>query len=75
MRILVVEDETKMAGLLARGLTKRATRSTSPRMAPTACGQGTENEYDVIVLDLMLPDMTASTSVAAARRAAAGRPS
>ena len=56
MRILVVEDDPKMAGLLLRGLT---TEEGSP---PTVAANGEDavwmagaTEYDAIVLDVMLP--------------------
>ena len=55
MRVLIVEDEAKMAGLLRRGLEREG-------MAVDVAGEGTEAlwragsvEYDAIVLDLMLP--------------------
>ena len=58
MRILVVEDELKMAGLLRRGLAEEG-------HAVDIAGNGTdglwaagENPYDAVVLDLMLPDMS-----------------
>jgi len=58
MRILVVEDETKMAGLLRRGLTEEG---YAVEIAPTGTDglwAATENDYDAVVLDLMLPDLT-----------------
>jgi two-component system OmpR family response regulator len=55
MRVLIVEDEAKMAGLIRRGLEREG-------MAVDAVGEGEEalwranaTEYDAIVLDLMLP--------------------
>ena len=56
MRVLVVEDEPKMAGLLQRGL---AEGGYAVDVAPTgadAVWAATENLYDAIVLDVMLPD-------------------
>lgn len=57
MRILVVEDEVKMAVLLHRALTERgdvvevaATGSDAVAMAALA-------DFDVVLLDVMLPDM------------------
>jgi two-component system OmpR family response regulator len=58
MRILVVEDETKMAGLLRRGLTEEGYAVDIAANGADGLWAGTENDYDVIVLDLMLPDMT-----------------
>jgi two-component system, OmpR family, response regulator len=55
MRVLIVEDEAKMAGLLGRGLEREG-------MAVDLAVDGEEGlwraeavEYDAIVLDLMLP--------------------
>jgi two-component system OmpR family response regulator len=58
MRVLVVEDEPKMAALLRRGLLEEG-------HAPDVTAQGEEavwlvqaHDYDAIVLDVMLPGMT-----------------
>jgi two-component system OmpR family response regulator len=55
MRVLIVEDEAKMAGLIKRGLTREG-------MAVDVVGEGEDalwraeaTEYDAIVLDVMLP--------------------
>jgi DNA-binding response OmpR family regulator len=55
MRILLVEDEPRLANLVARGLRDEA-------YAVDVCGDGREalvqavvNEYDAIILDVMLP--------------------
>ncbi len=58
MRILIVEDDPEVADLLVRTIRKTA-------WAPDVFGTGREalealaiNEYDVVVLDLNLPDMS-----------------
>ena len=56
MRILVVEDEAKMAALLKRGLQEEGYAVDVAATAEDAVWMGTENPYDAIVLDLMLPD-------------------
>jgi two-component system OmpR family response regulator len=56
MRILVVEDETKMAGLLRRGLTEEGYAVDIAATGADGLWSATENDYDAIVLDLMLPD-------------------
>ena len=56
MRILVVEDESKMAGLLRRGLGEEGYAVDVARDATDALWAATENPYDAVVLDLMLPD-------------------
>jgi two-component system, OmpR family, response regulator len=56
MRILVVEDEAKMAALLKRGLQEEGYAVDVAATAEDAIWMGTENPYDAIVLDIMLPD-------------------
>lgn len=56
MRILVVEDQKKMANFLKKGLSEAGhivDVANSGGAAETLAG---ENPYDVIVLDVMLPD-------------------
>jgi two-component system, OmpR family, response regulator len=56
MRVLVVEDEVKMAGLLLRALEEEGYAVDVAAHGEDAVWFGTENDYDAIVLDLMLPD-------------------
>jgi two-component system OmpR family response regulator len=56
MRVLVVEDEVKMAGLLKRGLEEEGYAVDVAGTGSDAIWLGTENPYDAIVLDVMLPD-------------------
>jgi two-component system OmpR family response regulator len=58
MRILVVEDEPKMAGLLRRGLEEEGYAVDVVASGGDAIWAATENPYDAIVLDVMLPDLT-----------------
>jgi len=57
MRILVVEDEVKMAGLLHRGLSEDGHVVDVARSGDDAVWMGQVVEYDAIVLDLMLPGL------------------
>jgi two-component system, OmpR family, response regulator len=57
MRILVVEDEVKMAGLLKRGLEEEGYAVDVHRTGSDALWAGAENPYDAILLDVMLPDV------------------
>jgi len=57
MRILVVEDETKMASLLRRGLTEEGHAADVARSGGDALWMAQAVEYDTIVLDLMLPGL------------------
>ena len=57
MRILVVEDTERMADLLRRGLTEEGYAVDVVDTGMDAVWIGSENPYDAIVLDLMLPDL------------------
>jgi two-component system OmpR family response regulator len=57
MRVLVVEDEVKMAGLLKRGLEEEGYAVDVAGTGSEAVWLGIENPYDAIVLDIMLPDV------------------
>jgi two-component system OmpR family response regulator len=57
MRVLVVEDEAKMAALLRRGLDEEGYAVDVATNGQDAVWFAAENEYDAIVLDVMLPDM------------------
>jgi two-component system OmpR family response regulator len=55
MRILVVEDEERMASLLQRGLQEEGHAVDVVATGPEAVWLGSEAPYDVVVLDLRLP--------------------
>lgn len=55
MRVLVAEDETKMASLLRRGLESDGYAVDVAHDGEDALWLGTEWDYDVIVLDVGLP--------------------
>jgi two-component system OmpR family response regulator len=57
MRILVVEDELKMAGLLHRGLREEGHAADVARTGDDALWMAAAVEYDAVVLDLMLPGL------------------
>ena len=57
MRVLVVEDEVKMAALLQRGLREEGYAVDVASDGSEALWLATENGYDAIVLDVMLPDV------------------
>ena len=58
MRVLVVEDETKMAGLLRRGLTEEGYSVEIAANGTDGLWAATESDYDAVILDLMLPDLS-----------------
>jgi two-component system OmpR family response regulator len=55
VRILVVEDEVKMAGLLRRGLVEEGHAADVARTGDDAMWMAQAVDYDAIVLDVMLP--------------------
>jgi two-component system OmpR family response regulator len=55
MRVLIVEDERKMAGLLRRGLRQEGIAADLAGRGEDAVWMAGATEYDAIVLDLMLP--------------------
>ena len=55
MRVLVVEDDVKMAALLRRGLVEEGLAADGARPGDDALWMAEATEYDAIVLDVMLP--------------------
>ncbi len=55
MRVLVVEDEAKMAGLIKRALQEEGHAVDVAGDGPEGLWLATENRYAAIVLDIMLP--------------------
>jgi two-component system OmpR family response regulator len=55
MRVLVVEDEVKMAALIRRGLTEQGLTVDIAGDGEEALGMARSAEFDAIVLDVMLP--------------------
>jgi DNA-binding response OmpR family regulator len=70
MQILVVEDEQRMAELLKRGLTEEGHHVVVARDGATGFEIARATPFDVIVLDMMLPQMDGLT---VARRLRAAR--
>jgi two-component system, OmpR family, response regulator len=57
MRILVVEDEPKMAALLKRGLEQEGYSIDISPDGVDGLHMATETDYDAVVLDVMLPEL------------------
>jgi two-component system OmpR family response regulator len=55
MRVLIVEDELKMAALLQRGLRENGVAADVAEVGEDAVWMAGATEYDAIVLDVMLP--------------------
>lgn len=58
MRILVVEDQAKMAGFLKRGLNEVGYAVDVAETGGSAESLSSENDYDLVILDVMLPDQS-----------------
>ena len=58
MRILVVEDEPVAAAVLAKGLREHAYAVDVAGDGDTAFEQATINDYDLLILDVLLPGMS-----------------
>jgi two-component system, OmpR family, response regulator len=58
MRVLIVEDELKMAGLLRRGLLEDGHAADVAAKGEDALWMARATDYDAIVLDVMLPGLT-----------------
>lgn len=57
MRLLVVEDETKVANVLTRGLNSEGFAVDVATDGKAGLGLATRYQYDLIVMDLMLPEL------------------
>jgi DNA-binding response OmpR family regulator len=57
MRILVVEDHPKAAGFIAKGLREHTYAVDVVETGAEALDRVVVNSYDLVVLDLMLPDI------------------
>jgi len=61
MRILIIEDEKKVAGFLKNGLKEEGYAVDNAFDGQTGFDMAVENEYDIIILDLMLPGLDGIT--------------
>jgi two-component system OmpR family response regulator len=57
VRVLLVEDEEKLAALVARGLTERGDLVDVADTGSRALTAARDGVFDVILLDVMLPDL------------------
>src|SRR5215510_5836044 len=58
VRILVVEDDTKVADFIAKGFEQEGHAVDVAYDGQTGADQATNLEYDIVVLDLMLPKLS-----------------
>ena len=57
MRVLLVEDESRLAQVIARGLSDEDIDVDIEHDGRSGLWRATEGSYDAIVLDIMLPGM------------------
>jgi heavy metal response regulator len=74
MRILVVEDETRIADFLGRGLQGAGYAVDVAQDGATALQFTHDTDYDLVILDLMLPDMDGLKVLERIRSRRAGPP-
>ena len=67
MRILVVEDEKKVASFIQRGLEGEGFTVDVAYDGESGVELGTQNSYDLILMDIMLPKMDGLEAVKALR--------
>ncbi|MDQ3708740.1 MAG: response regulator transcription factor [Actinomycetota bacterium] len=69
MRVLVVEDEDKMRAVLQRGLRAAGYAVDEARDGEEGLAKATAGDYDILVLDILLPAMDGFDVCRALRRA------
>jgi len=69
MKVLVVEDELKMASLLLRGFRKNGHAADVSRTGEDAIWMAEAHDYDAIVLDVVLPGIDGLQTLAELRNA------
>jgi DNA-binding response OmpR family regulator len=74
VRILVVEDERRLAGLLSDGLTREGFAVDLAHDGREGLWMATEQPYDVVVLDVMLPELNGYEVCARLREAGVWTP-
>ena len=67
VRLLVVEDDPKLAGLLRRGLAEKGNATDVAGCGEDALWMARAHDYDAIVLDVMLPGLDGFETCAALR--------
>ncbi len=68
MRTLLIEDEVKMSGFIKRGLTAERYAVDTARDGRSGLELASTFQYDLIILDLMLPEMDGSEVLRRLRR-------
>src|ERR1700760_4509868 len=58
MRLLIVEDEVRLAAALQRGLTAEGFTVDLAHTGPDGLHMASETDYDLVILDIMLPGLS-----------------
>ncbi len=74
MKVLVVEDELKMASLLLRGFRRNGHAADISRTGEDAIWMAAARNYDAIVLDVMLPGIDGFQTLGELRKAGCWTP-
>jgi two-component system OmpR family response regulator len=74
MRLLVIEDDSKMAWLLQRGLTENGNAVDIAARGEDALWMAAAHGYDALVLDVMLPDLDGFATCDTLRKAGVWSP-
>ena len=74
MRVLIVEDELKMASLVRRGLAEEGYAADVAATGEDALGMAAVHPYDAIVLDVLLPGRDGFETCRALRKAGVWAP-
>ena len=74
MRVLIVEDEPKMAALLRRALAEESHLADVARDGETGVAMARASAYDAIVMDVMLPGIDGFTACRRIREASVWTP-
>lgn len=74
MRILVIEDEPKLADYLHKGLSEQSHIVDVARDGVNGRHLALEGDYELVILDVMLPDIDGFAVLAALRAAARNTP-
>lgn len=72
MKLLLIEDSVRLRSTLGKGLSKAGYAVDTAKDGREGLWFATENEYDVIVLDLMLPEIDGLTLLGELRRRGKG---
>ena len=69
MRLLIVEDETRLASALQRGLANEGFTVDVAHSGPDGLHAAMEGDFDALILDIMLPGMSGYRIIEALRAA------